>query len=238
MRKILKGSIIAIDPSPTGTAIVHYRGEELRDYWFATKVKKWAKKYEGHAILIPDVKRGQHNERMERLDTVMTLIKNILRRVYPEIIGMEDYVWHAQKGGKGGENKTGGLYQIAELGGLLRLHIWKNYSGRLYDPMSVKLSRMGNGHAKKAEMVAVAYQELEDNESRFTKELRALPQKYMENIADAMAVAELLRYELALRSGEISLGKLPKNIIRVMARTTKAQSECLIDQPWLSRKHQ
>lgn len=239
MRKILKGSMIAIDPSPTGTAIVHYRGDELRNYWFATKVKKWAtKKYEEHAILIPDVKRGQDNERMQRLDNVFTLVKTICRSVYPEIIGMEDYVWHAPAGGEGGQNKTGGLYQMAELGGLLRLHIWKNYKGRLYDPMSVKLSRMGNGHAKKAEMIAVAYNELLVSGSSFERELRRLPQKYMENIADAMAVAELLRYELSLRNGEVSLGQLPKNIIRVMNRTTKTKKECLIDQQWLSHKHQ
>lgn len=228
MRKVNKEATIAIDPSPNGTAALHFIGKRLVDYRFTTQVKKRAKKHGEHAILIPDVKQGDENARMERLAIVRDAIIDFVqtrRGVY--CVGIEDYVWNVH-------GQAGGIIQLTELGGILRLNLWeRGYRIRTYEPMSVKIGWTGSGSADKKEMMELARIRLKGTD--LEESLTSLPVKEFENVADAIAIGDLLRWELRFRQGKVTLDRMPERVVRIMNRITKAVPVCLIDRPFMER---
>ena len=230
MGRVKKDNMVTIDPSPTGTALTYYVGRTMVDFRFTTEVKKWAKLYKEEAILIPNVKKGDENARMERLAIVEFEVQKFLNVWGPSYIGIEDYIWHTH--GKGG-----GVIQVSELGGVIRLLLFNmGYRLRTYEPMSVKIARTGMGNADKEDMMEVAREELAGTE--MGDYLERLPGKYFENIADSMAVAELLDWELRLRRGLTTTREMPKRIVRVVNRVTKAVPDCLLDRPFVARNYE
>lgn len=228
MKKTRKDKTITIDPSPNGTAVVCHIGSRLVDYLFTTKTKKRADKYGDHAILIPKVEQGDENARMERLlivrDAVIEFVEGCGQI---HCIGIEDYIWNIH-------GQAGGIIQLTELGGIIRLALWeRGYKIRTHEPMGVKIGWTGRGDAKKKEMMAVARKALKGQ--RFEKELTALPQTEFENVADAIAIQSLIRWELRFRKGLVVLSGMPERIIRIMQRTTNAVPVCLIDRPFMEK---
>lgn len=230
VKKALKDGTISIDPSPNGTAALHFIGKRLVDYRFTTKVKKRAKKYGHHAILIPKVEKGDENARMERLAIVRDAILDFIEtRRGITCVAIEDYVWSVPA------SKPGGVIQVAELGGLLRLNLWeRGYRIRTYEPMAVKIGWTGSGSADKNDMMELARVRLDGHE--FENDLISLPVSEFENVADAIAIGDLLRWELLLRQGKVMLDKMPKRVVRVMNRITQAVPVCMIDRPFMHRE--
>jgi len=239
--------IFAIDPSPNGTACVKYVGDTLVDFIFFSKLKKWEKMFPGRAFRTQAVKIGDEQGRIERTLAVKSAIYDFVgywvesdtEDVY---IGLEDYVWGSGK-------NSGGLYQMGELGGQLRITLGMLAPLRTYDPVTVKLARCGKGTAGKEEMMVKALEELEETDSPVIMQLNDLvtekdlvpppPGKKKSgygpfaDVADAMGVAYVLRKELAFRRGEFQLSDEPEHIVRVFNRVTKAQPNCLIDRPFM-----
>jgi Holliday junction resolvasome RuvABC endonuclease subunit len=221
--------ILAIDPSPRGTAIVLFEGKRIIDYWFTTEVISITKKYD-KAILVPKVQRNDESTRMERILIQRNLIKTIVEKYNPDYIALEDYVWKAGP-------KSGGVIQISELGGVIRLWFYEHYyKVRTYDPKSVKLAWTSKGDASKADMIDRGKTYLENKCPEYHKQLHKLADKYLEGICDAIAIGNLLRVELLFRQGKIQLSELPEHYVRVFNRVTDSMPVCLIDRPFLERE--
>jgi Holliday junction resolvasome RuvABC endonuclease subunit len=219
---------LAIDPSPNNTSGVLYHGNELINYFFVSTVKKHLKEYGARCWQIPKVQRHDEIARLERIQVIERMV---LANTMPvEYIGIEDYGWIS--GGK-----SAGVYQVGEVGGVLRLGIYRDGGIKLrtYDPMSVKLARTGDGHASKEEMMKVAREELADYNTDFYNKLKEMPDKIFEHIADAMAVSFLLRLELKVRRGEVTISDLEPHLVRVFNRVTKGMPMCILDRPFIQR---
>lgn len=220
--KLKRNSVVGIDPSPRGTAFVALSGKAIVDYFFFTETKSVAVKYAERCGLIPKVERHDENARMKRLLIQRDDCIKFVNSNNPRYIAYEDYILEA----------SGGVYQIAELGGVLRLKLWEGgHKIRTYQPGSVKLFWAGKGDANKDGMMDRSYKYLKDNPCKYNDELFKLPKKYFEGVSDALANARLLSYELAFRAGEIKLSEMPENLVRVFNRVTQFMPMCLIDRP-------
>jgi len=219
--------IAAIDPSPTGTAIVCFKGQYLESFYFTTEAKGVAKKYEPSAVLLPKPKLADENGRMQRLSIQRELVRSILCGFQPHYIGLEDYVFGSGK-------KSGGVYQIAELGGVLRLMLWESgVKVRTYHPGSVKLAFAQKWRAEKPDMIEAATRFLKAQESEHLPRFNELADKYQEGISDAIGIWYLLRVELRFRNGLLQVSDMPKHLIRVFNRVTDSMPVCLIDREWM-----
>jgi len=231
--KLLKqkqNRIFAIDPSPNGTGFALIESGLLVDYRFCTQAKGPAKKNE-RAILVPKVKLADESGRMERLHIVDSTMVHLCRLWQPSMVAMEDYTF-------GGGNKSGGTLQIGELGGVLRLHLWKmGYQTRTYHPGSVKLFWTGRGDAEKKDMIAQAMIVLDRTGCLLLSEFKKLAMLYQEAISDALAIGLLLVKELSFRRGEWLLNGAPEGIVRVFNRVTDSMPVCLIDRLFMEREN-
>jgi Holliday junction resolvasome RuvABC endonuclease subunit len=192
---------------------------------FFTETKSIADKYE-KAVLVPKVSRMDENARMERIVIQDDHITATMKKWCPVAIGYEDYTF--------GSGKGAGVIQIAELGGVLRLMLWEaGYKIRTHGPTSVKLAWTGHGNAKKKAMIDRAKAYFDKHGCAFRYDFDKLSQLYQEAISDALAVANLVRYEVAFREGKIKLNRMPEHMVRVFNRVTQARPVCLIDRDWM-----
>jgi len=213
---------------------VVYVDKRLVDYWFATESAGVLKKYPNRAILIP--KNEGENSRIERVRIQWDKIHEMVKSYRPQIVGMEDYIW----------TPSFSVYQIAELGGVIRLGLSAIVPVRTWPPDSVKMARVGNFKATKGEMIDAAIRELTADGSDLANEVLDLSiktgtvkgQKYLEAVSDAMAIQKLTQYELdyrnGIRIGENPLKSFPDRVIRVFHRVT-SHSKCVLDRPLLMK---
>jgi Holliday junction resolvasome RuvABC endonuclease subunit len=221
--------IVGIDPSPDGTAIVLLDHGVPVAFQFCTKVKSVAKKFY-EAALVPKVTIQDENARMERLNIALDIIREMVWTCQPIIIGIEDYIYTTGK-------KGGGVVQIAELGGNIRLKLYNlGYKIRTFHPASVKLAWTGLGDAEKPLMIKRAKEYLEEKRSPIADRFAKIGPKYQEGVADALAIAWLTREEMRFRKGEILLKDMSESMVRVFNRVTDSMPVCLIDRPYMERK--
>ncbi|MHA2022496.1 MAG: hypothetical protein ACTSWQ_02430, partial [Candidatus Thorarchaeota archaeon] len=143
------------------------------------------------------------------------------------------------------DSKSPGLLEMAEISGIIRNYLWeKNVRLRVHDPMSVKLWGCGNAYAKKMHMVNAARraglvipQELLGDGDKFKNPIdvdgRVMSRDFKgpgTDIADAFHLATMGRYELLIKRNEILLEEQPKDVKRVMERTTKANPVNLLNR--------
>ncbi|MCK5019346.1 MAG: crossover junction endodeoxyribonuclease RuvC [Candidatus Peribacteraceae bacterium] len=216
----------AIDPSPTGTGIVSYVGDRLIHWWAATDTKKWIKRFPNNCFYVNKVKRGEENNRIQRVVRTLEHIDSVVLDGSQEYIAIEDYVLATG-------DKSSGVYQIAELGGPLRILCSRFAPVRTNDPVSVKLAFTGKGNADKEVMAEFVMNDITIPE-KFKEQWAELPEKVFWNVADAIANSFLLRQELKVGLGLITVSDMPENLIRVFNRVTKAQPNCLIDRPFIT----
>lgn len=234
LRKIKRRCVIGIDPSPLGSGGVVYVENSLVDYWFCTEAAGVAAKFPDRALLIP--KNEGENSRIERVRIQWEKVRQVVRRYRPEVVGLEDYIW----------TPSFSVYQIAELGGVLRLGLSSIVPVRTWPPDSVKLARAGSFKATKEEMIQVAVAELEAAGTELAAEILDLSKrtntekgnKYLEAVSDAMAVRDLTQREIDYREriqrGENPLKDWPENVVKVFHRVTK-NVPCVLDRPFLKR---
>jgi Holliday junction resolvasome RuvABC endonuclease subunit len=231
VKKEIRTWTLAIDPSPNNTSGVLYHGDEFVNYFFVSTVKKHLKDYGKHCHEIPKVKRHDEVARLERVSVTKRMVsEQLVPGGIVEYVGLEDYGWIS--GGK-----SAGVYQIGEVGGVLRLEIYERNLAKLrtYDPMAIKLARTGDGHASKEDMIKIAREELANYNTDFFIKLKDMPDKIFEHIADAMAISFLLRTELKVRRGEVMISDLEPHLVRVFNRVTKGMPMCILDRPFIQR---
>lgn len=216
-----------LDASPRGTAMIKLEGAKCVDYWYVTETASVARK-DSRALLVPKVTRMDESTRMERVWIQREKVFRTLLRWLPSFVGYEDYTF--------GSTKGAGVVQISELGGALRLLLWElGYKVRTHDPKSVKLAWTGKGDASKDMMITRAEAYFDKHGFEYRKEFNKLAKLYKEGVSDALAVANLVRYEVAFRAGKIRLKNMPEHMVRVFNRVTKARPVCLIDRDWMCK---
>jgi Holliday junction resolvasome RuvABC endonuclease subunit len=225
--KIFDKRTLSIDPSPNGTGIIYCEGTIVKNWWVATNTKKWLKAFPDNCFYVNKVVKKDENQRLERTDRTLRFVEKLLKKYFPDYITIEDYVPSAGP-------KSGGLYQIAELGGPLRMLCSKYALVRTNDPTSVKLAFTGSGNATKEDMIEqVKRLAFEFTSSDIVDQWDQLPDKIFENVADAYANFYLLKNELMLREGMTTISEMPERLIRVFNRVTLAQPNCLLDRPFI-----
>lgn len=225
--KVEPVSIAGLDASPRGTAMIQLLGAKCVDYWYATETASVARK-DRRALLVPKVTRMDESTRMERVWIQREKVSETLQLWEPRFVGYEDYTF--------GSTKGAGVVQISELGGVLRLLLWEQgYKVRTHDPKSVKLAWTGRGDAKKEAMIKRAEAYFDKHGFDHRKEFDKLATLYKEGVSDALAVANLVRYEVAFRKGQITTKRMPESMVRVFNRVTQARPVCLIDRDWMWR---
>lgn len=218
--------LLAIDPSPNCTGLVGWQDGRIAWWTYTTSIKKWAKS--DHGVYVPKVKRGDEIARLKRIGQLRELFKQSIKSWKPDYIGIEDYVWASQ--GKGG-----GIIQMAELGGVLRMVAMTSKAKcRTYDPGTVHLFWTGKITARPAGeikrlMTKGTAELIHRNPDRFVDAEILLKlfgesgasRKLFEAVSDAIAVAEFLAVEIEIREGRLPLAGLSNERQRACLRETK-----------------
>jgi Holliday junction resolvasome RuvABC endonuclease subunit len=212
VKKVSGVSILGIDQSLNGTAIVHTINGVMKDYWFCTdKNRNLCNK----SICINIAKINEY----ERLIVIREWFKKILEKVDPEYVGIEGYAF-------GG---TGRAFQLGELGGMLKIMVYEHGCKFLtLPPNSVKLFATGKGNATKAMMVVDAVTKHDVN---FTSHM-----ENAEDLADAFWINQLIFSILECRREPKLLKKIPAYQKQAIAdKAKKKGSKSLLETEFIRR---
>lgn len=146
-----------------------------------------------------------------------------------EYIAIEDYAYGA----------NGTVFDIAEFGGSVKMMVFNSKKNmRLYDPGSIKKFATGKGNVDKISMWKAF-----ESSSEVKPDIKSLPEPTTgkgisptSDIIDAYWIARLLRDELRLRKGIISLRELSEEKISIFNRVSKSQPQNLLDTEFILKK--
>lgn len=164
-------SILAIDASLTATGVCYDNGDNM----FVAEIK-------------PKKLRGT-----ERLDYIHAYLYDIVhddRSTEDRIrwVVMEGYNYGAARGRKGFNQSMGRLFDIGELGGMIKMFMHDDHIPLLIvPPASLKMFVTGNGSAQKDQMIAAVYRQWDV----LTKS---------DNIADAIGLYQFMKAFLGARA--------------------------------------
>ena len=203
--------IVAVNPS--GGMIDHFwitptKKRALRGNSFHLSKENWKG-------LDPDARDARRLIIMRR---VLAIVARRFCKLSPLVyFAIEGYAF----GSKGRAHTTG------EIGGLARLAILDGGGKlRVHDPTTVKLFATGKGNADKDFVRAGA-------EALWGVDFAHLGKAEAEDLTDAYVLAMLVRCEMRLRLGEVTLKELREEEIRIVNRVTKSQPVNLLDRSWI-----
>lgn len=251
-KKLIK--IIGLDFSLNHFGIVCLNSEEIDGWGYLTtrrkffndiELPKYARKYflESKNKKIEDTNNFISRRREQVLSCLNDFFNyfGLLRNTenLDVYVCMEDYAYNTL---------SRSTHQTAELSGIIRHYFWmKNFKLRLIGPTTLKLWAIG-GRATKRTMVACAFTDI-TMPSLCTKFPITLNSKLFEDIkktgdidgpitdiADAFILASLLKQELRLRSGDLTLAQISNNQKKVFSRISKSQPINLLDLNFIERK--
>jgi Holliday junction resolvasome RuvABC endonuclease subunit len=227
------GPLVGIDQSARGTAAAALVDGKLRGLLLYADTKGAAKKLTAQfavsggdllvTVLEPrEAKAGDEAARTARLEHLKYEIRRFVETWNPTHAALEDYALA----------RKAYAHSLGEVGGVVRLELWRmNVPFRVYDVQAVKMFTTGRGDAEKADMILACRDRWEGiNFLEYGKTEGAAG-----NAADAYSIAHLLRAEIRLRAGEISLEDLPEAERRVFLRTTKQRPVNVLDLPFAER---
>jgi len=222
--------IVGIDPSMNSSGLVKFvLDDDLNivdnDYMGFCSVKRNA----------DDIKVHYYNKKEygNRYDLTLWMSEKIFSFVEgADYVSMEDYAYGA----------NGIVFDIGEFVGYLKMGIYKmGIPLRLYDPLSNKKFATGHGDADKISMYD-AFEKRKTQSKRDTLDLNHLPEPNKSSgvsptsdIVDAYFLCSLLRKELMLRKGIITLKDLPENEIAIFNRVTKNRPVNILDTEFLKK---
>lgn len=212
------GADLALNHS--GFVLLNEKGD-MEDWTFTSDVKKHVASC---GLLMPFAKkpgldREQNNAR--RLHWWSKYLPTLIESWKPTHAGIEDYALSA---------KGQSMYQIGEIGGLLRLAALKrNVKVRLHDPLTAKMFAAHHGQAQ-PETVMMAVLERWP-ETQVWKDLELIPQI---DLAVAYVMAMMVFAEIKLRAGKLKLESLHEKEIAVFNRTTQANPQNLLARDWIT----
>lgn len=226
---------------------------QVRNYWFMTDTKKYVDADPEHGLYYKapsDLDVESENFRRVRLIKKFLGDHLGLRTSPHASYGLASS--HVAVEAYGYATMSPKFAEIAEQTGLVKS--WMLDEGaqiRLHDPDSVKLFGAANGHALKKDMVLAMIGSMpytgKDRVPFFpeallkkgTKKIGVKKQQIVEeydgpgtDLADAYWLAQLVRTEMMLRNGTITLANLTESQIRVFNRVTKAFPVNLLDRPF------
>jgi len=214
------GPLVGIDQSAAGTAVVVLVEGQLVDKRFvADSISDWKRLRTQGALPPCEVRAGDEAGRTWRLTWTCTWVAELLGRWCPTHAALEDYALARQAF----------AHHLGEVGGALRTLLWgQGIPFRLYDVQAVKMFATGNGAAEKASVLMACRDVWGVDFVAFGRVERGAGG----NLADAFAIAQLLRTELRLRAGEVTLEDLPDHQRKVFLRVTKANPVNMLARPF------
>lgn len=214
---------------------------KVLDYLYLTTTKKMAEIDSDHSVLLSKKGKDELKDifRLRRMNEYLHGLMNFERR----IPGIEATFYSIE--GYSYASQSTSICQIAELTGYLKHMIFEGEGCiRIHDPLTVKLFATGKGNCMKKDVVenAVLWFDISEGLIKRKKIKKKSGEKVEEfdgpatDIADAYFLAKMLYVELKLRSGELTLDKLPENERRIFLRVTKAYPVNLLDRPFIYKE--
>ena len=242
--------IVGIDISLNHVGIVSLDSEtgQVFDWFYVTDKKKHYtdKDHCSWLHFSKTIKADKDTYNAYRAEFMMMAIHRFLQ--YQNIKSTETYV-ALENYAYGSVSRS--VYQIGELGGVIRHLIFCSYRKmRYYDPTSVKKFATSNGHAFKKDMVQAAldngFSILDDeklwvNTTKIVKRL-GVKEKVPElggpvtDLADAYFLARMLETELNLRAGTVLLENLPEHKRDLFLRVTKSNPVNILAMPFIHKE--
>jgi Holliday junction resolvasome RuvABC endonuclease subunit len=238
MKKLLRVSddvVVGVDQSAAGTAATALIDGRLAHVLFFADTKKSAREikreteFRGFDVEAyePVAVKGTGDEvgKTARLRAIRDALSRFLRGVNPTHVAFEGYSM----------TKAPITSRVlGEVGGLVRVLLADlRFPFRVYPVEAIKSFATGNAAAEKAEMILACRDRWEGhNFLKFGKTEGAAG-----NLADAYAIAQLLRLELRVRRGDLTLEEIDKESRAVLQRTTpKRQPVPLLETPFAEVK--
>jgi Holliday junction resolvasome RuvABC endonuclease subunit len=216
LRADSEATLLGIDQSATGTAFVLLNEGRVVNQVFWADSGKDAKRLNHVGALPPEpVKAGDERGRTARLARLDCALSTLLREARPAVAALEDYALA----------RLAFAHHLGEVGAVVRLALWRaRVPFRVYDVQAVKLFAAGRGDARKEDVLLAVARKWKVDWTSWGK-----PEGSAGNLADACAIAYLLRTELEVRSGRRALADLPEEERRVFLRVTKQHAVNLLD---------
>jgi Holliday junction resolvasome RuvABC endonuclease subunit len=227
--------VIGMDVSLNHSAFVELTDGELTNYWYITNIAGSAAKSSKHGfrLQLPKSKERQVVS-IGRLAWLENFIdKKILTANQPDYVGIEDYAIRAEQG----------AHYLGEIGGIVRILCWfRGIKYRLHDPVSIKMFTAHDGTCQKDSIERAAAQRWGVNFSKYNnpkiKPTKRIPHPKQnrttsEDLADALAIAQMVWTEIQLRAGVLLLRDLHPKEIQVFNRITKTYPVSLLDREWI-----
>ena len=159
--------------------------------------------------------------RMQRVDFLASRIMNMLHRNGVTHLAVEGYALRPS-----GSDMLA-VELVAEVFG----RCWRsNIALRQYPVQHIKLFATGKGNADKTAMVEVATKRFLSNLEQYRDS------KAIEDIADALSIANLLHFELLARENPTLVPNMPEPTRRVFNSVTKTNPINLLSQDFAQRK--
>ncbi len=145
------------------------------------------------------------------------------------VIALEDYAYGA----------TGrGMFEVVEISGLLRNHLWReDIPLRMIDPMSMQMWALKGGCTKLDRIQAAEKAGYKIPETLYTqKAKKGDVDGPGTDLADAYWLADMLRVEVLVRLGKVTLAELNQRQRDIFNRVTKAYPVNLLNRPFVWRQ--
>lgn len=228
LRRTTDDLVVGIDQSANGTAAVALRDGALAEIVFFADTKRSAKEVRVRNeiwVRVVDpvvVKGGDEVSKALRLRAIREELTRFVAIIGPTHVAFEAYsMTRAPVASR----------VLGEVGGVLRLllsDLGTRY--RIYEVDAVKMFATGKANAEKADMVLACRDRWDEpNFLRYGKTEGAAG-----NLSDAYVIAQMLRLELLVRSGEVAVEDLEPAAKAVFLRTTpKKQPVAILETPFV-----
>lgn len=192
-------------------------------FFYSEELSKLKRDYKG---------RGQHEvldqKRLLLWDRIGRWLAEIIKQDYPgyQVVAIENYAYQAQ---------SRSAYQIGEVGGLIRRWIGQTEAKlRLLSPQQVKKWAVGNGNAKKSQMVGAAQEACDRLSflSRITERKGSDLDGPGTDVADAYWLADLAMAEHQLRVGTKRMDQFKPEQIEVFNMVSQGHPVNLLAMPY------
>lgn len=240
--------VLGIDLSLNHWALcqIDYKTGNVVSYAYMSDKKNMYKADSGNSTyLVPRDKKGGENlenfEERRKDFSINTLFKHITHehrvdKYSDRYITIEGYAY---------ASSTRSLCQLAEVSGIVKMMLYNsNIYVRIHDPLTVKLYATGRGHCLKKDVIAAAAVcgfNIHSSLIKHTK--KKIKDTTVEeydgigtDLADSFFLARILRTELMLRAGIVTLENLPDNERSIFLRVTKAFPENILSRPFIHRE--
>lgn len=230
--------ILGLDISLNHGGIVELVDGELTDFLYYTNKAGSAKQSKRGTRIEPKIFKMKDKQfiGVARLNWIEEYLVEILNSKKPDYVGLEDYAIRAEQG----------AHYLGEVGGLTRLLCWKlGTKLRLHDPTSVKMYAAHDGTCQKDAVQRAVEKRWSVNFSSVDQpspkptEKKPNPRQNKqtsEDLADAFAIAQLVRVELQLRQGTLLMSQLHEKEVRVFNRITKTYPINLLNREWIYKQ--